>query len=64
MLQPDTGDLSSVILPIFGPLPNDTLFTIKGSGIQDTSQRTKAKVAVKHYIGKVVEDCEMAMLTA
>ena len=55
--------LSSVILPLLGPLPNDTLVTIKGSGIQDASQRTKT-VAVKHYVGKVVEDREKAMLTA
>jgi len=66
-LQPDTGmneELSSVILPVLGPLPDDTSVTIKGSGIQDTSQRTKAEVAVKRYVEKAVEDRDMAMLTA
>jgi len=57
-------ELSSVILPVFGPLSDDTSVTIKGSGIQDTSQRTKAEMAVKHYVEKAVEDREMAMLTA
>ena len=66
-LQPDTGvseELSSVLLPILGPLPNDTSVTIKGSGIQDASQKTKAEVAVKHYVQNAVEDREMAILTA
>ena len=57
-------ELSSTILPILWPLPNDTIVTIKGSGIQDESQRTKAEVAVKDYVEKAAEDREMAMLTA
>lgn len=66
-VTPDTGmseELSSILLPMLGPLPNDTIVTIEGSGIQDTSQRTRAEVAVKDYVEKAVEDRDMAMLTA
>jgi len=68
--QPDalsessSKELDSITLPILGSLPNDVSISIKGSGIYNFAQQTKAEVAVKQYVERIVEDRNMATLAA
>jgi len=60
LCQPDalsegsSKELDSIILPILGSLPDDVSISIKGSGIYNCAQQTKAEVAVKQYVEKIV----------
>ena len=61
MLQHES-DLNSLLLPMFGPLPEGASVTIKG--IDNPFEKHRGEVAVKKYISKLVEDRDVAMATA
>ena len=63
MLQHES-DLNSLVLPMFGPLPEGASVTIKGIDNLFEKHIGDTEVAVKKYISKLVEDHDVAMATA
>ena len=55
------SDLNSLVLPMFGPLPEGASDTIRG--IDNPFEKHIGEVAVKKYISKLVEDRDVAMAT-
>ena len=54
--------LNSIVLPVFGPLPEGASVTI--DGIEDPMKNHISKLAVKEYVAKLIEDRDMVMSTA